>query len=102
VNATNYVRQDVFKSIDAKTGRPTYFDDKKPDTGKKASFCPSLWGGKDWPSPVSYTVDGKQYIAVASGWGVDAQFQQGLLSNLLPGWDKSIPEGGVIWAFAVE
>jgi alcohol dehydrogenase (cytochrome c) len=225
VHATNYVKQDVFKSIDPKSGRPTYFDDKKPGTGKKASFCPSLWGGKDWPfeaynpktgmlyipanenhcgflegkvqeyvagkwwtgvdipdigftvnkdakffgdvqawdvsggkkvwdftvpksmmwgsvlttggglvfvggtndrkfhaldaktgkllwefttnsgiiaPPVSYTVDGKQYIAVASGWGVDAQFQQGLLSNLLPGWDKSIPEGGVIWAFAVE
>jgi alcohol dehydrogenase (cytochrome c) len=225
VSATNYVKQDVFKSIDKTTGRPTYFEDKKPGTGKKASFCPSLWGGKDWPfeaynpktgmlyipanenhcgflegkvqeyvagkwwtgvdipdigftvnkdatffgdvqawdvnggkkvwdykipksmmwgsilttggglvftggtndrkfraldaksgqllwefttnsgiiaPPVSYTVDGKQYIAVASGWGVDAQFQQGLLSNLLPGWDKSIPEGGVIWAFAVE
>jgi len=225
VHATNYVKQDVFKSIDPNTGRPTYNDDKKPGTGKKASFCPSLWGGKDWPfesynpktgmvyipanenhcgfldgkvqeyvpgkwwtgvdipdigftvnkdatffgdvqawdvsggkkvwdwkvpksmmwgsilstagglvfvggtndrkfraldgktgqvlwefitnsgiiaPPVSYTLDGKQYIAVASGWGVDAQFQQGLLSNLLPGWDKSIPEGGVIWAFAVQ
>jgi alcohol dehydrogenase (cytochrome c) len=225
VHATNYVKQDVFKSIDAKTGRPSYYDDKKPGTGKKASFCPSLWGGKDWPfeaydpktgmvyipanenhcgflegkvqeyvagkwwtgvdipdigftvnksasffgdvqawdvsagkkvwdykvpksmmwgsvlatggglvfvggtndrkfhaldaktgqvlwefttnsgiiaPPSSYTVDGKQYIAVVSGWGVDAQFQQGLLSNLLPGWDKSIPEGGVVWAFAVQ
>jgi len=225
VHATNYVKQDVFKSIDPNTGRPTYNDANKPGTGKKASFCPSLWGGKDWPfeaynpktgmlyipanenhcgfldgkvqeyvpgkwwtgvdipdigftvskdatffgdvqawdvsagakvwdwkvpksmmwgsilttgsglvfvggtndrkfraldgksgqvlwefttnsgiiaPPVSYTVDGKQYIAVASGWGVDAQFQQGLLSNLLPGWDKSIPEGGVIWAFAVQ
>lgn len=225
VQAKNYVKQDVFKSIDPHSGRPTYNEDKKPGTGKKASFCPSLWGGKDWPfeaynpktgmlyipanenhcgflegkvqeyvagkwwtgvdipdigftvdknaaffgdvqawdvsgakkvwdfkvpksmmwgsilttggglvfvggtndrkfhaldaksgkllwdfttnsgiiaPPVSYMVDGKQYIAVASGWGVDAQFQQGLLSNLLPGWDKSIPEGGVIWAFAVE
>jgi alcohol dehydrogenase (cytochrome c) len=225
VSATNYVKQDVFKSIDKASGRPVYFDDKKPGTGKKASFCPSLWGGKDWPfeayspktgmmyipanenhcgflegkvqeyvagkwwtgvdipdigftvpkdakyfgdvqawdistgkkawsyqvpksmmwgsilatggdllfvggtndrkframdaksgkvlwemgtnsgiiaPPVSYMVDGKQYIAVASGWGVDPQFQQGLLSNLLPGWEKSVPEGGVIWAFAVE
>jgi len=225
VHATNYVKQDVYKSIDAKTGRPSYNEDKKPGTGKKASFCPSLWGGKDWPfeaydpktgmvyipanenhcgflegkvqeyvagkwwtgvdipdigftvnksatffgdvqawdvsggkkvwdykvpksmmwgsvlatagglvfvggtndrkfraldaktgnvlwefttnsgiiaPPSSFTVDGKQYIAVVSGWGVDAQFQQGLLSNLLPGWDKSIPEGGVVWAFAVQ
>ncbi len=225
VNATNYVKQDVFKSIDAKTGRPTYNENRVPGTGKKAAFCPSLWGGKDWPfeaynpktgmvfipanenhcgylegkvqeyvagkwwtgvdipdigftvtkdaaffgdvqawdinggkkvwdykipksmmwgsvlatggglvfvggtndrkfraldaktgqvlweittnsgiiaPPSSFTVDGKQYIAVVSGWGVDAQFQQGLLSNLLPGWDKSIPEGGVVWAFALE
>jgi alcohol dehydrogenase (cytochrome c) len=225
VGATNYVKQDVFKSIDAKTGRPSYHADRVPGTGKKASFCPSLWGGKDWPfeaynpktgmvfipanenhcgylegkvqeyvagkwwtgvdipdigftvtkdaaffgdvqawdvnggkkvwdykipksmmwgsvlatagglvfvggtndrkfraldaksgqvlweittnsgiiaPPSSYTVDGKQYIAVVSGWGVDAQFQQGLLSNLLPGWDKSIPEGGVVWVFAVN
>jgi len=225
VHATNYVKQDVFKSIDPQTGRPTYNEDKKPGTGKKASFCPSLWGGKDWPfeaynpktgmlyipanenhcgflegkvqeyvagkwwtgvdipdigftvnknasffgdvqgwdvsagkkvwdfkvpksmmwgsvlatgsglvfvggtndrkfraldgktgqvlwefttnsgiiaPPSSYTIDGKQYIAVGSGWGVDANFQQGLLSNLLPGWDKSVPEGGVIWAFALE
>ena len=49
VSATNYVKQDVFKSIDPKTGRPTYNEDKVPGTGKKASFCPSLWGGKDWP-----------------------------------------------------
>jgi len=225
VNATNYVKQDVFKSIDAKSGRPTYNENRVPGTGKKAAFCPSLWGGKDWPfeaynpktgmvfipanenhcgylegkvqeyvagkwwtgvdipdigftvtkdaaffgdvqawdinggkkvwdykipksmmwgsvlatggglvfvggtndrkfraldaksgqvlweittnsgiiaPPSSFTVDGKQYIAVVSGWGVDAQFQQGLLSNLLPGWDKSIPEGGVVWAFALE
>ena len=214
VNATNYVKQDVFKSIDAKTGRPTYNENRVPGTGKKAAFCPSLWGGKDWPfeaynpktgmvfipanenhcgylegkvqeyvagkwwtgvdipdigftvtkdaaffgdvqawdinggkkvwdykipksmmwgsvlatggglvfvggtndrkfraldaksgkvlweittnsgiiaPPSSFTVDGKQYVAVVSGWGVDAQFQQGLLSNLLPDWDKSIP-----------
>ena len=52
--------------------------------------------------PSSFTVDGKQYVAVVSGWGVDAQFQQGLLSNLLPDSDKSIPEGGVVWVFAVQ
>ena len=49
VNATNYVKQTVFKSIDATTGRPTYNDEHVPGTGKYADFCPSLWGGKDWP-----------------------------------------------------
>lgn len=224
VNATNYVKQDVFKSIDPQTGRPTYNEDKKPGTGKKASFCPSLWGGKDWPfeaynpktgmiyipanenhcgflegkvqeyvagkwwtgvdipdigftvdknadhfgeiqawdintgkkvwtetypksmnwgsilttggglvfnggtndryfraydaksgqklweirtnsgimaPPSSFAVDGKQYIAVVSGWGVDPEFQQGLISNLI-GWSKDVPTGGVVWVFALQ
>ncbi len=34
--------------------------------------------------PSSYSVDGKQYVAVVSGWGVDTAFQQGLLHNLMP------------------
>ena len=45
-----FVHQDVFKSLDPKTGRPSYNEDKIPGTGKRASFCPSLWGGKDWPN----------------------------------------------------
>jgi alcohol dehydrogenase (cytochrome c) len=59
--ATNYVKQDVFKSIDDK-GRPTYNADKKPGTGKKASFCPSLWGGKDWPFEAYNPKTGMVYI----------------------------------------
>jgi alcohol dehydrogenase (cytochrome c) len=51
--------------------------------------------------PSSFEVDGVQYVAVVSGWGVDPQGQQGLLSNLL-GWEKSVPEGGVVWVFAVS
>jgi alcohol dehydrogenase (cytochrome c) len=41
-----------------------------------------------------------QYVAVQSGWGVDPAFQQGLLSNLV-GWNKDVPQGGVVWVFAV-
>ena len=41
-----------------------------------------------------------QYVSVVSGWGVDPQFQQGLLSDLV-GWEKKVPEGGVVWVFAV-
>ena len=44
-----FVNQTVFKSLDPKTGRPTYNEDKVPGTNKTATFCPSLWGGKDWP-----------------------------------------------------
>ena len=49
VDAKPYVKQDVFTSVDAKTGRPTYDETKKPGVGKGANFCPSHWGGKDWP-----------------------------------------------------
>ena len=49
VEANPYVYQDVFTSIDPVTGRPEYDMTKKPGTGYEASFCPSLWGGKDWP-----------------------------------------------------
>ena len=62
VDATNYVKQDVFASIDAKTGRPTYNEDHKPGTGKYAEFCPSLWGGKDWPYEAYNPNTGMVYI----------------------------------------
>jgi len=36
-----------------------------------------------------------------SGWGVDPEFQQGLLANLL-NWSKDVPVGGVIWVYALS
>lgn len=224
VKSFAYVKQNVFKAIDQKTGRPVVDPDHKPGTGKEATFCPSLWGGKDWPyeaynprtgliyipsndnhcghmkgavaelvpgqwwtgvalpdvgftvdrnagfygeiqaydvntgkrvwrqlfpasmmwgsvlttggnlvfaggtndryfraydartgeqlwqfrtnsaimaPPSTFEVGGVQYVAVQSGYGVDPAFQQGLLSNLL-GWQKDVPQGGVIWVFAVS
>jgi alcohol dehydrogenase (cytochrome c) len=53
VDAWSYVHQDVFTSIDPETGRPTYDEARKPKTGQVVPFCPSLWGGKDWP-PAAY------------------------------------------------
>ena len=49
IDAAPYVKQDVFISLDPVTGRPTYDESKKPRTGVGAHFCPSHWGGKDWP-----------------------------------------------------
>ncbi len=43
-----YVGNNVFKSLDPKTGRPDYDMSKKPSMAQGAAFCPSLWGGKDW------------------------------------------------------
>jgi alcohol dehydrogenase (cytochrome c) len=231
VAAKPYVRQNVFKSIDPQTGRPEYNMERKPEMNQKLTpFCPSLWGGKNWPPaaynpqtkllyipandnlcgslkskaeqpmvpgqvslgvevkdivtnvypgstyigelqawdlskmekvwsykhdrhswgpllttggglvfqggtndryfrafdassgellwqfrtnsgvtavPMSYAVDGVQYIAVASGWGVDAERMQGALmrsGHKGEGYSKDIPilQGGVLWVFALE
>ena len=43
-----YVKQNVFKSLDPKTGRPDIDAARKPDIGKIADFCPSWHGAKNW------------------------------------------------------
>ena len=217
-----YVKQNVFRSLDPKTGRPDVDPARKPGTGKTADFCPSHWGGKNWPpiafspktrmiyipanenlcgtlvgrpatytpgssytgatstlylapgathigevqawhvdtgqrawthtygpsanwgpmlatggglvfsggtndrkfhafdavtgklvwefptnsgitgQPSSFTIDGKQYIAVLSGWGVDARAMQARLNRLFPGNYPEVPEGGAVWVFAIK
>lgn len=54
INAWPYVGNNVFKSIDKKTGRPEYDMARKPSMKQEAAFCPSIWGGKDW-SPEAYS-----------------------------------------------
>lgn len=236
VDAEPYVEQTVFDKIDPKTGRPSYHPDKVPQLAKVVKFCPSLWGGKDWPPeaynpkthliyipshvnlcselggtgkldkrkpgelwlsiavddlfsslrfsdkvdpkkpfaigelqafdvttgkrawatdfadtpfwapllttggnlvfaggtvdrkfrafdatngkvlweyptnsgvtgvPSSFSVDGTQYIAVQSGWGVDAERMHSLMNKILPEGRKlpPVPQGGVIWVFALK
>ncbi len=224
VDAWPFVHQDVFTKIDGTTGRPEYDLSKKPSTGTIASFCPSLWGGKNWTPaayspqtrllyvpandnlcmtwegekakyvpgerftgvavrrnrgmsvregathvgelqawdlergkrvwtetfegpnwgpvlttagglvfmggtsdryfrafdaetgevlwrertnsgitgvPTSYSVDGIQYVAVQSGWGVDAVKMQASLDGVR-GTSTFVPQGGVLWVFALE
>jgi alcohol dehydrogenase (cytochrome c) len=222
VDGKPFVKQNVFTSLDPETGRPNIDPVRQPATGKKADFCPSLWGGKDWPPvayspktkllyipanenlcgtitgepatytpgqryvgatstmyiapgadhigelqawnldtgqkvwshpfansqlwgpvlataggvlfaggtndrffrafdasngnilwefrtgsgvngvPVSFQIDGKQYIAVQSGWGVDAARMQARL-NLVRPWEfPDVPQGGSVWVFAVD
>jgi len=62
VDAHKYVRQDVFTSIDPNTGRPNYDSAKKPVLDKFIKFCPSLWGGKDWPPEAYNPKTGLFYI----------------------------------------
>jgi alcohol dehydrogenase (cytochrome c) len=217
VDGKPFVRQNVFTRLDPETGRPEVDPARKPGTGKRAEFCPSLWGGKDWPPvayspktrllyvpanenlcdaiagkpdtgmtaatamfsvaagadhigelqawnldtgqkvwnhpfanselwgpvlatgggvlfmggtndryfrafdaangkvlwefrtgsgvtgvPTSFQIDGKQYIAVQSGWGVDEARMQARL-NLARTWEfPDVPQGGSVWVFAVD
>jgi alcohol dehydrogenase (cytochrome c) len=221
VEGTPYVKQNVFRSLDPKTGRPDVDPARQPGTNKRAEFCPSHWGGKNWPpiafnpqtrmiyipanenlcssmigraisyeagrtysgatstlmltpgsdhigevqawhvdtgkrvwthtfaesanwgpmlttggglvfgggtndrkfrafdastgkmlwefptnsgvigQPTAFMVDGKQYIAVQSGWGIDARLVQRRLNLAFPGKFPDVPEGGAIWVFAL-
>jgi alcohol dehydrogenase (cytochrome c) len=51
--------------------------------------------------PTSFTLDGQQYIAVQSGWGMDARAMQSRLNALTMGGYPEVPEGGAIWVFAL-
>ena len=221
-----YVKQNVFLRLDPETGRPEVDPEHKPGTGKRAEYCPSLHGGKNWPPiafspktrmiyipanenlcaasmgvekpeytpgrnftgtqvttpsffvqpgadhigevqawnvdtgqrawthnyaksenwgamlataggvvfsggtndrhfhafdaatgkllwefpassgilapPVSFALDGKQYIAVQSGWGGDSRGMQANLNRVFPGEYPEVPEGGAVWVFALE
>ena len=52
--------------------------------------------------PSSFSVDGTQYVAVQSGWGIDSRAMQSRLNRLSPGKFPDVPEGGAVWVFAVR
>ena len=52
--------------------------------------------------PSSFRAGGKQYVAVQSGWGIDARAMQARLNRLIPGKFPDVPEGGAVWVFAVK
>jgi alcohol dehydrogenase (cytochrome c) len=221
VQGVPYVRQTVFRGLDPVTGRPDVDPAHKPGTGKVADFCPSHWGGKNWPpiayspqtrlvyvpanenlcasmeglpvqyspgsaftgartvmsivpgadhigevqawnvdtgarvwthtfagssnwgpplatggglvfsggtsdrmfrafdartgkvlwqyptnsgvigQPSSFTLNGRQYVAVQSGWGIDSRAMQTRLNAIRPGEFPEVPEGGAVWVFAL-
>jgi alcohol dehydrogenase (cytochrome c) len=51
--------------------------------------------------PSTFEVNGVQYVAVESGYGVDPAFQETLMADLV-GWNPDVPQGGVVWVFAVQ
>ncbi len=70
------------------------------ETGKILWQYPTLSGVNG--VPVSFAVDGKQYIAVQSGWGVDAARMQRALNLVFPGKYAEVPQGGAVYVFAVK
>jgi alcohol dehydrogenase (cytochrome c) len=62
IDARPYVAQNVFTRIDPVTGRPEYDPARKPAIGHSATYCPSLWGGKNWPPAAYHPGTGYLYI----------------------------------------
>jgi alcohol dehydrogenase (cytochrome c) len=52
--------------------------------------------------PTTFEVDGRQYVAIESGWGGDSRGMQATLDRLFPGDYPEVPEGGAVWVFAIE
>ena len=52
--------------------------------------------------PASFMAGGRQYVAVLSGWGQDARSMQARIDAASPGSFPEVPEGGVIWVFALK
>jgi alcohol dehydrogenase (cytochrome c) len=75
----------MFRAFDAKTG--------------KVIWETRLDGGIMAP-PVSFEVDGKQYISVVTGFGVDGGRFQGFLDQAW-GTKTEIPLGGTVYVFAL-
>ncbi|HQS65475.1 MAG TPA: PQQ-dependent dehydrogenase, methanol/ethanol family, partial [Acidovorax defluvii] len=48
--------------------------------------------------PSSFEVDGEQYIAVQSGWGVDAERMQGAFNAVMK-QKTVVPQGGTVMVF---
>lgn len=75
-----------FRAFDAKTGEVLW--QQRTNSG--------IMG-----MPVAYEVDGTEYVAIQSGWGVDAQRIQDSLFKAHFLTDPDVPQGGVVWVFAL-
>jgi alcohol dehydrogenase (cytochrome c) len=82
VEAKPYVKQNVFRSIDPVTGRADIDPARRPGTGRKAEYCPSVWGGKNWPS-IAYSPQTRMLYVPANentcgdSIGVDIEYVPG-------------------------
>ena len=63
LDAQPFVHQNVFASLDPLTGRPTYDPARVPGIGKRASFCPSTGGARNWPPEAFSPQTGLLYVS---------------------------------------
>jgi alcohol dehydrogenase (cytochrome c) len=52
--------------------------------------------------PTTFTVAGRQYLAVHSGWGGDPRGMQNTMNRIYPGEFPPVPEGGSITVYALD
>jgi alcohol dehydrogenase (cytochrome c) len=52
--------------------------------------------------PTTFTVEGKQYLAVESGWDGDARGMSTQVGRFFPNEVPNVPAGGAVWVFALE
>jgi alcohol dehydrogenase (cytochrome c) len=83
IQGTAYVKENWIKSMDPKTGRVEYNEGTKPGTGIMGNFCPSFWGGKDWP-PVAYD-PALQYVFIPVNENLCTRMQGGTVVEYKPG-----------------
>ncbi|MEJ1161718.1 PQQ-dependent dehydrogenase, methanol/ethanol family [Prosthecomicrobium sp. N25] len=84
VEGKPYVFQNVFKGLDPKTGRPEYNPERVAGVGKRADFCPSAWGGRDWSGEAYDPALGYVFIPVnenhcGSMEGAEVEYEPGVL-----------------------
>ncbi len=101
----NFAKSRLFGSVTATAGNlvlPTRH--QRPDVpGLRCQAGEVLWEQKTnsriMGIPMAYEVDGTEYIAIQSGWGVTSQrIQDALVGNHI-GIENNVPQGGVVWLF---
>jgi alcohol dehydrogenase (cytochrome c) len=80
------LRHTLFRAFDARTGKLLW------ETAAPSGVHGVL---------STYEVDGEQYIAVQSGWGVDAERMQGAF-NAVFAKKTPVPQGGTLMVFKVK
>ncbi len=52
--------------------------------------------------PTTFSIDGRQYLAVHAGWGGDPRGMQATMNRIFPDRFPEVPEGGEVTVFALD